>query len=775
MSYAVKYTIPFASLRGRKYRVEIEESGYSGEPVELTGAPEPLTISINDDAFIYTPLRLSTGTVSVVGGEELRQLFATGWQQYRVTLVELASTNEPGGVRWCGFVRPEEFTQDYSGGTQPLDIEAQSAVNVLEQIPYKVAGQDGKPGFVSLRSLIGRALTLAAGRYSCVYIPHTFAINREAYGENALLRNDCQISEQNFFDEESKPMNWLQILEEICRFAHLTLCDWQGALWFVDYNYKDAYDAYGISDALPLVEANAVTPGYKSVQAIGYHGSQHTLDLLGGYNKATIKVSNYSAAGSNNSGVILPNEDMGALPVVKQWETDAEYVKYDNPPTADSPGSGEHYKRRRCASKMLNGIKWKISQFKPTGYTVGGDRIAYLPVRDHDGEIIREAVEPIALEDTITAYQHPIGVNDGYLYALPTQSNYGAFFWRVASIDYLSEGHAERVANTGNVEDDYKMVYPDDQLVSSEWNWQNYIIILSNGQGRGDYRNPTGGDWTWVKFYVRMEEKRLLEFANATPEASYPNGWVKIDIKSTTASNFVSAWGVRKGTTADLYCILRIGEKYWNGTSWQTTACNFSITIDENGDAKQRATPEQIAALGAVDCFAVPILEQLQGSVEFAIVGASQNIVLQTLKLTYDIMDNGSVTADDNGDRIYTNEVNADFINELDEIEAKISSYNNDGACFSKVMLNGEYIEAHLYEGVTHRYVRPEEMLLRRIISQYEVPKVRLSQELRQNPALLPADIITDKTQPGQRFVQTGGEIDFANDTATVQMITFEE
>ena len=76
---------------------------------------------------------------------------------------------------------------------------------------------------------------------------------------------------------------------------------------------------------------------------------------------------------------------------------------------------------------------------------------------------------------------------------------------------------------------------------------------------------------------------------------------------------------------------------------------------------------------------------------------------------------------------------------------------------------------------MTHRYVRPEEMLLRRIISQYEVPKVRLSQELRQNPALLPADIITDKTQPGQRFVQTGGEIDFANDTATVQMITFEE
>lgn len=770
MSYGLKYTIPFASLHGRKYRVEIEESGYSGGVTELTGAPSAFTISIANDAFIYTPLRLSTGTISVVGEAELRQLFATGWQQYRVTLVEIDAQDNTS-VAWCGFVRPEEYTQDYSGGIQPLDIEVQSAVNVLEQIPYKVAAQDGKPGFVSLRSLISRALTLAAGHYSRVYVPHTFAIDHDHYGENALLREDCQISEQNFFDEESKPMNWLQVLEEISRFAHVTLCDWRGDIWFVDYDYKDAYDAYSIS--MSLVEANAVTPSYRSVQAIGYHGSQHTLDLLGGYNKATIKVSNYSAASSGNSQVILPNDDMGALPAVKQWETDAEYVKYDNPPTADSPGSGEHYKRRRCASKMLNGIKWKINQFKPTGYTVGGDRIAYISAREHDGEIIREAVEPIALKDTVTAYQHPIGVNDGYLYALPTQSNYGAFFWRVASIDYINEGHAERVANTGNVEDDYKMVYPDDQLVSSEWNWKNYIIILSNGQGRGDYRDPSNGDWSWVSFGVRMEDKHLLEFANATPEASYPNGWVKIEVKSAT--DFVSAWSVRKGTTADLYCILRIGEKYWNGTNWQTTACNFSITIDENGDAKQRATPEQIAALGAVDCFAVPILEQLQGSVEFAIVGASQNIALQTLKLSYDVMDNGSVTADDNGDRIYTNEVNADFINELDEIEAKISSYNNDGACFSKVMLNGKYIEAHLYEGVTHRYVRPEEMLLRRIVSQYEVPKVRLSQELRQTPELLPADVITDKTQPGARFVQTGGEIDFANDTATVQMITFEE
>jgi hypothetical protein len=765
MSYGLKYTIPFASLHGRKYRVEIEEDGYSGEVTELTGAPSAFTISIADDAFIYTPLRLSTGTISVVGEAELRQLFATGWQQYRVTLVEIDAQDNTS-VAWCGFVRPEEYTQDYSGGTQPLDIEVQSAVNVLEQIPYKVAAQDGKPGFVSLRSLIGRALTLAAGRYSRVYVPHTFAIDHDHYGENALLREDCQISEQNFFDEESKPMNWLQVLEEISRFAHVTLCDWRGDIWFVDYDYKDAYDAYSIG--MSLVEANAVTPSYRSVQAIGYHGNQHTLDLLGGYNKATIKVSNYSAASNNTSQVILPNDDMGSLPVFKSWETDAEWTRTEG----EWENRIYHLYRRRCATKWLNGVNWKTLQYMPTGYSVDGEQISRMNVEAHHGQTIRERVEETTLENVAAAYGHPIGVNDGYLWALPTGPNgviYGAFFVRVASIEYVSEGTNTKVANTGDVNQDYKVVYPDDRLKDSTWNWKNYLIIRSVGNGRGTYRP----DWSWASFGVRMEDKHLLEFANATPEASYPNGWVKIEVKSAT--DFVDAWSVRKGTTADLYCILRIGEKYWNGTSWQAAGCGFSIEIDENGDAKQKATPEQIAALGTVDCFAVPILEQLQGSVEFVIVGASQNIALQTLKLSYDIMDNGSVTADENGDRIYTNEVNADFINELDEIEAKISSYNNDGACFSKVMLNGKYIEAHLYEGVTHRYVRPEEMLLRRIVSQYEVPKVRLSQELRQTPELLPADIITDKTQPGARFVQTGGEIDFANDTATVQMITFEE
>ena len=39
-----------------------------------------------------------------------------------------------------------------------------------------------------------------------------------------------------------------------------------------------------------------------------------------------------------------------------------------------------------------------------------------------------------------------------------------------------------------------------------------------------------------------------------------------------------------------------------------------------------------------------------------------------------------------NSDRIYENAVNENYINELDEIELKISSYNHDGAGYGKVI-----------------------------------------------------------------------------------------
>ena len=306
MSYGLIYKVSIPSLRKNNYSLEIEKKDYAGSSFILMGGAEPFTTTLDDDDFIYLPLRLSTGKLSVVGGSALSSLFATEYQEYRVTLYKDATPI------WCGFIKPELYTQDYTAVVHEINIDCLSAMQTLEYVKYTQINLEGLK-FVSLKSLISRAVVATNAKYQKVYMPHTFAASQAAYGTNALMQDDCVISEQNFFDEENKPMSYKDILEEICRFAHVTLYDDGGSLYFVDHDYTDAYDEWTLTNGvLTLTSANALTISMHSVQAIGFGGTDHSLDIIAGYNKATVKASNY-----NNSEKVFPEEDWDSLTLLQ--------------------------------------------------------------------------------------------------------------------------------------------------------------------------------------------------------------------------------------------------------------------------------------------------------------------------------------------------------------------------------------------------------------------------------------------------------------------------
>ena len=105
------------------------------------------------------------------------------------------------------------------------------------------------------------------------------------------------------------------------------------------------------------------------------------------------------------------------------------------------------------------------------------------------------------------------------------------------------------------------------------------------------------------------------------------------------------------------------------------------------------------------------------------------------------------------------------------EIEFKISSYNNDGACYSKVMLGSDYLRDNLYSSIENALVRPEEQLIRRIINQYGATKIKLTQVLKNSESITPISVISDNYMNGTNFIVTGGEIDFAAEQFTCKMI----
>lgn len=675
MNYGTIYTLPFRSRKEDSCLVEIQKEDYTGQVTELTGSGEaPFSIEIADDDFLYVPVRFSTATIRVVGTDYLQSLYSTGYRQYRVIF------KRSGIVTWCGFIKPELYTQEYSGTIFELEIECISAMSVLEYIDYKTKNEAEK-GFVTLWELLTRCVSESRGSYSNVYVPHVYAKDKSNYTAWANVLKDMTISEQNFFDEDDKPMKLKEVIEEICKFLNWTCVDWKGDLYFVDVDHAGDYYKY----ALDFSEYTTVRGFTISVQKVTFSGSDHTLDILGGYNKVTVKDSNYPV------GNLLPDED---------FKKDKKLLSRLNSRLD-----------RRCYRKFLYPKNW--------------DMFLY-----NEGKVITN--------------------KDLELYA------YGAH--------EFEGGILERYCNY-KIEDGKPDIfdYSFTDVIQIKWPKERY---------GNDAPNEGGGKVMTIKGAAAVYSTGIF-----CVSGSYK--FINVDD--------MIPWD-NSSTPTHLYAQIRIGNMYYGSlrpgagqpNEWAANP-GYAFKLDyERTGAKQDYYPminqkTLDMPYSGVAGVIIPIDRVLRGDFEFTLltpIGQSfrvGGVLVKDFKLSYHRPDDDETS--DNSDRTYENVVNEDYINELDEIEFKISSYNNDGACYSKVMLGDNYLTDNLYSSIEQKLVRPEEHLIRRIINQYGYTKTKLTQVLIDDEAITPITTMTDKFQPNKRFTITGGTIDFAMNQFNCKMI----
>lgn len=775
MSYGEIYRIYVPSIRHNTYVVEIEQKDYTGSSTVLKGGGEPFVTTLDDDDFVYQPLRLSTAKLLLVGDDALASLFATTYQEYRVTLLK------NGVPLWCGFIKPELYTQDYSTPTHEISIDCLSAISALEFVKYTQLDSAGLQ-FVSLKSLISRAVLAANGRYGKVYIPHTF-VNTSTDSTNVLMRDDCVISEQNFFDEEDKPMSYKDILEEICRFSHTTLYDDYGNLYFVDHDYTGRYDEWTlVGGSLSLTTADALFVGTQSVQDIGFGGSGHSLDVIAGYNKATVKTNNY-----NNADKVFPEEDWDKLSPLSIELTQVSIIQ------AIKSATQTTYKEANVRGKCiwLTPIKWQPRVYAGTGVTKDGVNMATLKVGSNDayyngGTTIYEGVSEItdltnlqfdastfahALSSTLfpmTAYETNQGfstLRQNGLSSNPTRL-YGAFLGKYCNWD-LNEDKTDSITSYSYEQIMFIRKFSD---IADD-------VIVKHDSITFDAKANSG----------------FFNYRGHMPVAAYADGAIAISLQVVPTSQYqpASVSGVARNgfyyanekkefKSTDFYITfefkLRIGDKYYNGTSWVASEATFTVTsekIETSGTYVALHTNKVLSMpYNDLSGYVIETSGLQKGELYMELVDVSSNCAIKDFSLKFQLKDN-YVPDDNSSDRIYSNVVNADYINELDEIEEKISSYNHDGLCYSKVLLGNDYITDNLYETINNTTTRPEELLLRRLVNQYEHPKIKLTQVLmNSNENLRPIDKLTDTYQlAGKKFVITGKETSYRSDTSEIKMI----
>lgn len=698
MSYGLLYTIPFATTKNRSCVVEIEKEGYEGEAVELIAAGTPFTVEIDNEDFLYTPSRFSTAKLNVVGKDYLQTLFSTQYRQHRVTLTV------DGVVTWCGYIKPEVYTQDYTSETFELELECMSAMSVLEYIDYTIQGEDKE--FVSLWNLMKRCVEASQGRYTAVNVPFVYGQTKEKYqaGENVL--DKMMVSEQNFFDEDDKPMKLLEILEEICKLLGWTCTDWRGELWFVDMEFQGTYHKYDPT----LTTKQDTTFNELIVQNIGFSGSDNSLDVIQGYNKVTIKCSNYPVE------ELIPEEDYDLLDVATIPEDSI-------------------YEDKQCHRMILIPDKWNLKQYN---YENGNFII-------------------ITKEELI---ENKEKANE-MLGALPA---------KISVFDLKENDSGEKVPSITS--------YNYDDCIQVRWKLDNNEESVGiNGKNILDIKAPVApySDGALaVNFQIRVCERK--DMAAIGVDSWYNHGYLLASIRIGEyyyGSNITTAvctpdlnWVKRSEVEDEVMVYIEYGDTLSEDSEW--LSCK---------DTKRLELPYDGLTGCIIPFDKVPVI----GDFEFKIYGSSisaggadpsieeYGMIIKDLSVKFQEKDGENKSSD--SDRIYENVLNETYINELDEIELKISSYNDDGACYSKIVIDDAYLTNNLYNAILDKQMRPENMLISRIISHYSTTRLKLTEVINETPSLTPVTRMSDNFLLGKKFINTGGSIDFRNEQFSFTMI----
>lgn len=232
---------------------------------------------------------------------------------------------------------------------------------------------------------------------------------------------------------------------------------------------------------------------------------------------------------------------------------------------------------------------------------------------------------------------------------------------------------------------------------------------------------------------------------------------------------------------------LRIGDHYYNGSSWVTdsnTIFKVSTTATPNNyvntwlQVYNYNDPE--LNVPDLNGYIVSFKSITTGDIELTIYNPAinpystpvfenpiesffiRNIEISTQRV------NASKSDSTKQDTKYENIVNEGFINALDDIEFKITSKNESELSYSKAM-DGNSILDVLTNNIDNNSEKPEKLLIQRIINQYKQPKIKLVQVIK--PDILPYSKVTDSYLSGKQFVFTGGRINYEDNSIECNLI----
>lgn len=715
MSKQVHWQLPFVSLKGIQYRIDIYADGTpTGGVKQLVGWATPFVTDEDNSEDFFAPVRGQTGSINIVDtdGTLMAELMPVDNVDRPVRLIRVSD----GAILWQGFLSCEAYNQPYTSRPTEITIPVNSVLAAMQSVQLPLDQAD----FVTVAQAIGRMMVLMDGK-ECYILEYYLPIDSinvvSKYIDTTVLFELKQQDNENSTTYTPVGISLYDAFSRICAYMGWTLRESGNRLYFIDAANTSGYRRYyrrgvilpdGTVVVSYVVEPTKSYPvTTSSVATFEYRGTGHQIEQRQGAKSVEV-VANVS---EYNLDMQLPECPVGAL--IENFGTIVTHV--------DSQGRWRDNKKVRILANSNPSFNNKcefyyhFADFVAKTTSSGNFNDAY-----HDSVAYPEGIGGtwtcIENHRTLGAFMARLGVGE----TTDTQIN-------VETTDGL---YVSGNANISTMLSQYKPNLPLFKLYN--------ILYFSAADG-----------------YIVINMNALI-FASG-------DSVLLVDESSSTILNTI-------------FISLCIGDKYWNGTSWQDGEATFKVYIDKG---KIEGNYDPSMDIEETEGYLIPISARMVGEVKLTIysliagsyideTGTMQDyatdLFITTLSVGYTY--NHDELDTDRPANHYYRLLGLNFSEEVSVSTDLASDLNNRPS--PAILMNSEtepMTTLHYADGTDER---PERHLLDRLATYYGAARTRITLETdRPSEAHLPLTRLTG--YDGKIYIPLSESMDWRADTSTIR------
>ena len=713
MARNIRWRIPFRTIDERNAVVNIYKEGDFSEVTELEPAYNPFETQEDTDDNMMKPVRTQTGYIRVIDNGDIDGLMPSDNRKHYVELMM------DGVVKWCGYMQADTFSEDWD--ITPLEVEFPviSGIGVLDSIQMD---QNREMDLTSLCSLLLECIDATGIDYDYIYVPKE--VKESAASEFYLLPLDLRISRFNFFklnnSVNTSDPDWMRYDADTYSSLLEELCKFWG--WTLHERGRDLYlvstrnvDYMKVSiGELRRKIDNLPSVSYESVTTTSLNIS--AMRLAGDSHKKDI------LQGCNKIEIVAKiNAVDNAIPNIE--EEDLTYI-------------GIGYEHSRVVDGIDYRNKYKIYRKKDDVYT---------------------------FESFIYTYN----TDTGTYTQLPQDTKLS---------DYMTEEGAfyAKMDSTPVNEWDKKRNYDWKEVVRME------LVFLKY---KGDL--PGGINGGWEKIFPTEAQSNGMPILRLRSKESvyYENGAFVIS-GTTTGDDYKDIEPVianpklyKTNGACIIPVVYKVGNKYWNGFSWQYTWAKFDVRCGNNDDSGIITGSGQIVTTKTLDMpyngangYVIPIKETLSGFAEITFLypykdDRAGRVYISNLKVEYykedDIYEDKIEDKDENKYSARVGSYNKEM-----SVELAMATNNNNAAAYS-IMFNSPWassessVESLYFVGEGMK--RPEAYLLGILKQVYGRITEKLTVKMEREENLTP---LMRLTRSGRRYALLSESVNWSEGTS---------